>query len=92
MADADIFTYVKGLNIAGFDFGSDIQGKHNLTSAFGPVVALGKGNSDGAAQMQHFVQEGLNTFRLREEHLPSPHLLSSPADSWRSNHMAVHDQ
>ncbi|KAL1849944.1 hypothetical protein Daus18300_013078 [Diaporthe australafricana] len=53
-----------GVNIAGFDFGSDIQGKHNLSSAFGPVVTLGNGNSDGAAQMQHFVQEGLNTFRL----------------------------
>ncbi|KKY35360.1 putative glycoside hydrolase family 5 protein [Diaporthe ampelina] len=53
-----------GVNIAGFDFGSDIQGKHNLSSAFGPVVAIGNGNSDGAAQIQHFVQQGLNTFRL----------------------------
>lgn len=29
------------------------------------MAAIGKGNSDGAAQMQHFVQQdGLNTFRL----------------------------
>ncbi|KAJ4386774.1 hypothetical protein N0V93_009672 [Gnomoniopsis smithogilvyi] len=53
-----------GVNIAGFDFGSDIQGKHNISNSFGPVLALGKGNSDGIGQMQHFVQEGLNTFRL----------------------------
>lgn len=55
----------QGINIAGFDFGSDIQGKANLTSSFGPVVSIGRGNVDGAAQMQHFVQTGgLNTFRL----------------------------
>lgn len=53
------------MNIAGFDFGSDIQGKQNISNSFGPVAALGKGNSDGLAQMQHFVQQdGLNTFRL----------------------------
>lgn len=28
------------------------------------MAALGNGRSDGIAQMQHFVQEGLNTFRL----------------------------
>ncbi|KAI1635826.1 glycoside hydrolase superfamily [Biscogniauxia mediterranea] len=54
-----------GLNIAGFDFGSDIQGAQNISNSFGPVAALGNGRSDGAAQMQHFVQnDGLNTFRL----------------------------
>ncbi|KAG8166967.1 hypothetical protein KVR01_002656 [Diaporthe batatas] len=53
-----------GVNIAGFDFGSDTQGKHNLSNAFGPVITIGNGNSDGAAQMRHFVQKGLNTFRL----------------------------
>lgn len=53
------------MNIAGFDFGADIQGKHNISQAFGPVAALGKGNSDGVGQMQHFVsQDGLNMFRL----------------------------
>lgn len=55
----------QGVNIAGFDFGADIQGKQNISNSFGPVVAIGKGNSDGAAQMQHFVQQdGLNMFRL----------------------------
>ncbi|KAL1849856.1 hypothetical protein VTK73DRAFT_9798 [Phialemonium thermophilum] len=54
-----------GVNIAGFDFGSDIQGAQNISNSFGPVVSIGKGNSDGAAQIQHFVQnDGLNTFRL----------------------------
>lgn len=53
------------MNIAGFDFGADIQGKANLSQSFGPVVAIGKGNTDGAAQMQHFVrQDSLNMFRL----------------------------
>ncbi|KAI1501587.1 glycoside hydrolase superfamily [Biscogniauxia marginata] len=54
-----------GLNIAGFDFGSDIQGAQNISNSFGPVPGLGDGRSDGPAQMQHFVQnDGLNTFRL----------------------------
>ncbi|KAI0599700.1 glycoside hydrolase superfamily [Biscogniauxia sp. FL1348] len=54
-----------GINIAGFDFGSDIQGAQNISNSFGPVAALGNGRSDGAAQMQHFVQnDGLDTFRL----------------------------
>ncbi|KAH8892646.1 cellulase-domain-containing protein [Thozetella sp. PMI_491] len=54
-----------GLNIAGFDFGADIQGAQNISNSFGPVAALGKGNPDGAGQMVHFTQnDGLNTFRL----------------------------
>jgi endoglucanase len=38
------------------------------------VVTIGKGNADGAAQMRHFVQEGLNTFRLRERCSSAPKL------------------
>lgn len=56
---------MQGVNIAGFDFGSDIQGRANLTMSFGPVLSIGRGNSDGAGQMQHFIQQdGLNAFRL----------------------------
>ncbi|CAJ2510918.1 Uu.00g065430.m01.CDS01 [Anthostomella pinea] len=54
-----------GVNIAGFDFGADIQGAHNISNSQGPVVTLGEGHSDGGAQMVHFSQnDGLNTFRL----------------------------
>ena len=56
----------QGVNIAGFDFGGDISGAQNISNSFGPVASIGKGNSDGAAQMSHFVQnDGLNAFRLR---------------------------
>ncbi|KAG9235354.1 glycoside hydrolase family 5 protein [Amylocarpus encephaloides] len=52
-----------GVNIAGFDFGVEITGTANLNNAQGPLKALG--NSDGLAQMQHFVKnDGLNMFRL----------------------------
>ncbi|OCL15223.1 glycoside hydrolase family 5 protein [Glonium stellatum] len=49
-----------GVNIAGFDFGCDINGTCNLASAFDVVS---KGN--GIAQMSHFTKNsGLNAFRL----------------------------
>ncbi|KAI1340433.1 glycoside hydrolase superfamily [Xylariaceae sp. FL0016] len=54
-----------GVNIAGFDFGADIDGAQNVSNSFGPVTALGNGNADGSAQMVHFSEDdGLDTFRL----------------------------
>ncbi|KDQ55186.1 glycoside hydrolase family 5 protein [Jaapia argillacea MUCL 33604] len=51
-----------GVNIAGFDFGCGTDGSDTLTSIYPPLTALG--GPDGAGQMQHFVSEGYNIFRL----------------------------
>ncbi|KAF2100281.1 cellulase-domain-containing protein [Rhizodiscina lignyota] len=49
-----------GVNIAGFDFGCQIDGTCDITQTF-DVASTG----DGIQQMQHFVQDdGLNAFRL----------------------------
>ncbi|KAI9708369.1 MAG: Endoglucanase EG-II [Bogoriella megaspora] len=45
-----------GVNIAGFDFGCDTSGTCDLTKTTPP--------SSGPSQMQHFVSDGLNAFRL----------------------------
>ncbi|KAG9026493.1 Endoglucanase EG-II [Tulasnella sp. JGI-2019a] len=45
-----------GVNIAGFDFGCDTSGTCVASQMQPP--------SSGAAQMQHFVSNGMNTFRL----------------------------
>lgn len=52
-----------GVNIAGFDFGTDITGTANLINVNPPLTTLG--GSDGAGQMTHFFKkDGLNVFRL----------------------------
>ncbi|KAL8831124.1 MAG: hypothetical protein Q9191_001050, partial [Dirinaria sp. TL-2023a] len=52
-----------GVNIAGFDFGCDINGACDLSKVVPPLKQY-NGN-DGAAQMKHFVDnDGLNAFRL----------------------------
>ncbi|CZT52135.1 related to cellulase precursor [Rhynchosporium secalis] len=54
---------MKGVNIAGFDFGVDIMGRAILKNVNPPLAELGF--SDGAAQMQHFAKDdGLTLFRL----------------------------
>jgi endoglucanase len=59
---ATSFAYAKvqflGVAIAGGDFGCLIDGTCPTSS-----VQLA---SDGAAQMQHFVSDGMNLFRIRE--------------------------
>ncbi|KAG8860317.1 Endoglucanase EG-II [Tulasnella sp. 330] len=45
-----------GVNIAGFDFGCDTTGTCNSADMDPPTA--------GASQMQHFVSNGMNTFRL----------------------------
>jgi len=53
----------EGVNVAGFDFGVDINGTALLASSQGPLTALG--GSDGAGQMTHFFNDdALNLFRL----------------------------
>jgi endoglucanase len=51
------------VNIAGFDFGCGTDGSDNLADVTPPLSSLG--GADGAAQMQHFVNnDNLNIFRL----------------------------
>lgn len=51
------------MNIAGFDFGCGTDGSDNLADVTPPLSSLG--GPDGAAQMQHFVNnDNLNIFRL----------------------------
>jgi len=50
-----------GVNIAGFDFGCGTDGTCNISSVY---PAIGGNYPDGPGQMQHFVSEGLNIFRL----------------------------
>lgn len=52
-----------GVNIAGFDFGCDINGACDLSKVVPPLKQYN--GKDGAAQMKHFVDnDGLNAFRL----------------------------
>lgn len=51
-----------GVNIAGFDFGCDINGNCSPSSADPPLASLG--GPDGIGQMNHFRSLGLNCFRL----------------------------
>ena len=54
-----------GINISGFDFGCDTSGTCNVTAVWGPIAGPPFYGNDGAAQMQHFVQnDGHNVFRL----------------------------
>ncbi|RDL29985.1 (Trans)glycosidase [Venustampulla echinocandica] len=52
-----------GMNIAGFEFGCQINGSCPISSATPPLSSLG--TADGAGQMQHFVEDDqMNIFRL----------------------------
>nr|GAT61177.1 glycoside hydrolase family 5 protein [Mycena chlorophos] len=52
-----------GVNIAGFDFGTDTTGTQNPTSAYPPLTQYY--GLDGQGQMNHFVKDdGFNIFRL----------------------------
>ncbi|TVY14851.1 Endoglucanase EG-II [Lachnellula arida] len=52
-----------GMNIAGFEFGCQIDGSCPTSSVTPPLSTLGGG--DGAGQMQHFVNDDqMNIFRL----------------------------
>nr|ADX07304.1 putative endoglucanase [Flammulina velutipes] len=54
---------LKGVNIAGFDFGCATDGFCNTTGAWPPLTQLG--GNDGEGQMKHFFNtDGFNTFRL----------------------------
>jgi endoglucanase len=54
-------TKYAGMNIAGFDFGCDIQGNCKLSGVVPPITS----GNNGPAQMQHFVRDDkLNAFRL----------------------------
>lgn len=56
----------QGINIAGFEFGCEIDGTCPTSSVSPPLSTLGGG--DGAGQMQHFVKDDqMNVFRLREQ-------------------------
>ncbi|PMD25981.1 glycoside hydrolase family 5 protein [Hyaloscypha hepaticicola] len=51
------------MNIAGFEFGCQIDGTCPLDTIQPPIASLGFG--DGAGQMEHFVKDdGMNIFRL----------------------------
>ncbi|KAJ8487851.1 hypothetical protein ONZ45_g14184 [Pleurotus djamor] len=52
-----------GVNIAGFDFGCNVDGDCTASAAWPPLSQYY--GSDGAGQMNHFVNDdGFNTFRL----------------------------
>ncbi|KAG2132688.1 glycoside hydrolase family 5 protein [Suillus bovinus] len=51
-----------GVNIAGFDFGCGTDGTCVASNAVPPIYQLS--GIDGLGQMQHFVNDGYNVFRL----------------------------
>ncbi|KAG8973465.1 Endoglucanase EG-II [Tulasnella sp. 425] len=51
-----------GVNIAGFDFGCITDGTCDTTQTMPPLTQYT--GVDGAGQMQHFVSNGMNIFRL----------------------------
>ncbi|KAF8322010.1 glycoside hydrolase family 5 protein [Clavulina sp. PMI_390] len=55
-----------GVNIAGFEFGCDIDGTCVISGSGGPYPPLASlGNADGIGQMMHFKRDdGFNVFRL----------------------------
>ncbi|KAL9584939.1 MAG: hypothetical protein Q9212_001817 [Teloschistes hypoglaucus] len=76
-----------GVNIAGFDFGCDIQGACDTSKVVAPLHQY-KGK-DGAAQMQHFVKDdGLNAFRLP---VGWQWLVDSPGSPLNAAHMEEYD-
>ncbi|KAL8641511.1 MAG: hypothetical protein Q9228_001688 [Teloschistes exilis] len=76
-----------GVNIAGFDFGCDIQGACDTSKVVAPLHQY-KGQ-DGAAQMQHFVKDdGLNAFRLP---VGWQWLVDSPGSPLNAAHMEEYD-